>query len=571
MIPFITFVTEIGHESDNRWPTCEPNRSQTVLTRSEGITQSTLALPYGLRILAQIFPADEDPASMLTMNMKIDEINSDLLRQTLNGWQQGQPVPDIWAGLTMLAADGHRSLAQIGIALHDQLSNMVLESLNHQRAAEGFSAEIQYPNTRSDLLSSLAADFTHGNRELEAWSAVYSRYFSTVSLSVNEMSSAIPVTNRQLSRRLNLGLGRMVDLLQREELAYRQQFRAAHQHRHLPGHSLYHLFGVTESVKLVAELLRDEKVSFVSIEGIGGIGKTTLANAVASQMATSGDWDDILWISARHQWLTEHGEMRADDQSARSLYEILAKMAEQLGLTHLAGLTSQDKLLEMRKLLLTSPYLVVIDNLETVDDVRELLPSLMPLAGATRFLFTSRQSMAPFGHVHVIPVKALSLGDSRGLLESELRRQGRLPNISDELMTQLYQTIGGLPLAIKLTAAQMRHLPLTEIVAQLKRATRDVPGRLYTYIYRRSWQMLDDMGRQLLLDLLDISSLGESLDWLKMMSALPDDLFEKALSQLLDHSLLEMNSEAGETKYWLHRLTVTFLHTEILSDWGSGV
>lgn len=73
--------------------------------------------------------------------MKVDEITTDLLRQTLNSWQKGHSFPEVWAALGMLLpAAGGRQLAQISIALHDLLSDMVVENLSQQRAAEGLPA-----------------------------------------------------------------------------------------------------------------------------------------------------------------------------------------------------------------------------------------------------------------------------------------------------------------------------------------------------------------------------------------------------------------------------------------------
>ena len=49
---------------------------------------------------------------------------------------------------------------------------------------------------------------------------------------------------------------------------------------------------------------------------------------------------------------------------------------------------------------------------------------------------------------------------------------------------------------------------------------------------------------------------------------LPESQFQDALTQLLDHSLLEISQILPAPRYHLHRLTVTFLQSEILLGWG---
>lgn len=88
------------------------------------------------------------------------------------------------------------------------------------------------------------------------------------------------------------------------------------------------------------------------------------------------------------------------------------------------------------------------------------------------------------------------------------------------------------------------------------------------FIYRRSWLALGDSARMLLLSMLPLASDGEDVEWLALMSFLPPDEFEGALAQLRDYSLLETAGSPESPRYRLHRLTTTFLQTEVLAGWG---
>ena len=47
----------------------------------------------------------------------------------------------------------------------------------------------------------------------------------------------------------------------------------------------------------------------VSLEGIGGIGKTAVARAFVAQPDLSANWPEILWVSARQSFLAEDGSL----------------------------------------------------------------------------------------------------------------------------------------------------------------------------------------------------------------------------------------------------------------------
>jgi hypothetical protein len=211
---------------------------------------------------------------------------------------------------------------------------------------------------------------------------------------------------------------------------------------------------------------------------------------------------------------------------------------------------------------------VVIDNLETVSDVDALMPSLARIGRPTRFLLTSRQSMSHFPYVTRLAVPPLSMAHSRLLIESELRRRGRGTMPTLEEMEALYEIVGGMPLALKLVAAQMNRWPISVLLENMRHARLAAPESLYTFIYRHTWQALHDNARNLLLSMMTVAPTGEDLDWLRLIGAQPLNEFDDALSQLLAYSMLEVAGPPDAPRYGLHRLTATFLQTEILTDWS---
>jgi hypothetical protein len=342
----------------------------------------------------------------------------------------------------------------------------------------------------------------------------------------------------------------------------------AHRSR-FPKPEYLRLFGVEPLIQNLISLLSDPYgPAFVSLEGLGGIGKTALARAASQRLAEASEpFAGHGWISARHRWLTPRGDLESLKDPARSVNDVVTRLAEQLGQLHLTGLSITDKLDRLRPLLREEPYLIVVDNLETLTDILELLPALQPLAGASKFLFTSRRTLRHFPYVHVLTVPRLSSADSEALIRSELERRGQVGDLPAAIMERVYELIGGLPLALKLAAAQIGHLPAKHILRGLERADRQTPQALYTHIYHRAWHQLSAPARDLLLSLLNVSPDGENVSWIRLASTLPASQFKIALAQLLDYSLLEIAQALPEPVYRLHRLTATFLQSEILLDW----
>lgn len=490
-----------------------------------------------------------------------------LLNDTLRAWRQVEEIPAGLLELDVLRQQGSASRIEREIRLRELVESIVIEQLAEQRRAEGILPD-ENGRTRSGLLSAVQADFQPENSELEAWSALYHRYLAQVPISVEQLAAAVPINVRNFRRRVSSGEQRLLALLQRLEVAEHNRLRHIRLSRHLPPPEYIQLFGVDALKRELAGLLRRESgPDLVSIEGLGGIGKTALARAVAFELAEESDLEGIAWVSARQTWLNDQGAIEATPNAATSLADIVSRLTTQLGFAELAGLGVEAKIDRLATFLRSTRHLIIIDNLESVSDVELLLPALAPLTRPTRFLLTSRQALSHYPSVTRFPVQPLSLQDSRSLVEAELRRHGRAVALRQEDMAALYEVIGGMPLALKLIAAQMSHWPLAVLLENLRYARHRVPEQLYTFIYRRSWLALNEQARQLLLSLLPLAPDGEDIEWLRLMSFLPPDDFGDALAQLLDYSLLETAGPPESPRYRLHRLTTTFLQTEVLTAW----
>lgn len=511
--------------------------------------------------------------------MNLDAITVELLEETLKAWKSYREPPAILLDMALLGASSSDLQKEREILLREQLEKIVFEMLvlNRNNTNQTVTHPAKVSISKDHVLQNLRDDFSSGNSELEAWSAVYHLYLISpdFNMSVSELAdTAMPGMTKdkpsQFRRRVKEGLNRFVTALQKAEFQARQHPRELP----LPSPEYSKLFGVEDMIHQIYDWLKtpdDSGPFFVSIEALGGWGKTALARAVASRFLVSGFFTEIVWVSARQEALNDSGKIRQIQDPARSTDDIVTHLAEKFIPGRLAGLSRESKIEQLKSILPNKPYLVIIDNLETLLDIEDLIPAIYPLAGKTRFLLTSRASFGKFPSVQCIRVPELSRSDSLALIQSELHRKDRQVALSNEEMDKIYSVVGGVPLALKLIASQLKYLSLTRILEGLREARQRTPEAIYTYIYRRTWQeLLDESARLLLLSLQHIPSEGEDETGIYENSLLPRPDFEAALAQLLDCALLEMTGALNAPLYHLHQLTVTFLQTEILLGWQGG-
>jgi predicted ATPase len=234
------------------------------------------------------------------------------------------------------------------------------------------------------------------------------------------------------------------------------------------------LVGRKAELAQIVDRLANPLCRLLTLTGPGGIGKTRLALAAATEMA----------------WTYAHGAAFVSLAPVTTAGDLSATLAQALGLS-LSGLGEPDELVV--RALREREMLIVLDNFEQllapgtglagVEAARESvrwLAGLILRLPTTQFLITSRERLNVLGEWLVevpgltYPVEAAAVpepSDAEELFAQCARRVAPAFELTPDLLpavARICRLVAGTPLALELAAAWVRLLTCAEIVAELE-------------------------------------------------------------------------------------------------------
>ncbi len=254
--------------------------------------------------------------------------------------------------------------------------------------------------------------------------------------------------------------------------------------QNLPIRDFSMLIGRDREIQQLLDLLSfDSPTHCVSVEGIGGMGKTTLALSAAyqclqtpqqSEQGLTSAFDAIVFTSAKQHRLTPHGILPRlkSEHRLRDLFRAIVRTFHRPDLL----LADFDEQLEqIQDLLGGQRTLLIVDNLETLEDTEAIFSFLYDLPLLVKVVITSRQQ-TPFTPIHLQP-----LTEPEGIRLIQHHAQIKGVPLSFTEAQGLYHCTSGIPAAIVYAVGQLAAgYPLKEVPLRLTRSTSDYSRFYFT-------------------------------------------------------------------------------------------
>jgi predicted ATPase/DNA-binding SARP family transcriptional activator len=265
--------------------------------------------------------------------------------------------------------------------------------------------------------------------------------------------------------------------------------------------------GRTAELKTVTTRLRDNQTRFLTIVGLGGMGKTRLAIAAAQILAETGSRyvDGICFVS-----LT----------SLTSAAKLAITLADALDFTFFAGSPPE---MQLQNFLRHKSMLIILDNSETMLALPDrhmgmaLIAGLMETAASIHWLATSRTRLNLQGESILLldgmPLSEEDQTDSMTLFAQCARRiQPAFAVTADNQadVRHICALVQGMPLGIEMAASWVDMLPPAEIAQEIEQSIdfletllHDVPARHRSIraVFDTTWTLLSAAEQTLLTDL----------------------------------------------------------------------
>jgi predicted ATPase/transcriptional regulator with XRE-family HTH domain len=297
---------------------------------------------------------------------------------------------------------------------------------------------------------------------------------------------------------------------------------------------LTRLIGREQEIAGIVARLRDPQVRLLTLTGMGGIGKTRLA--LAASTAVRDDFPDGVFFVPLAQ--------------TRDPGLVASLVAQALGVN-----PAREPVADLIKAHLAErPVLLVLDTFETVLDAAPFVADLLAGCPGLTLLATSRAALRVRGEYEFgVPPLGLAADGAAATLFAEralaVRGDLDLRGPAAPVVAEICRRLDGVPLAIELAAARVKHLPVIALrdhldhrLGVLTGGAQDLPPRQRAMRATVAWSydLLDADARALFRRLSVFA--GWTLESARIVCGASEPALDvlAGLSTLVDHSLVTL-------------------------------
>ena len=267
------------------------------------------------------------------------------------------------------------------------------------------------------------------------------------------------LTSQPETERPGLGTIVKLPLLSRE----RQQFFAIKEPYNLPQKTYDKFIGRSAEIKkLIRYISPDYREHITQVIGIGGVGKTALVVEVAyrclearrnldpdSDRNRIPTFDAIIFTSSNTTNLVRSKFIPRHEKES-TLLDVFRVIAETLNEPIITQVSETKQLEQVRIVLAKKSVLLIVDNMETLSkkESSKIISFLNNVPYPTKVVITTRES---FGF-NTTFISSLPQKESERLIKVQAQAKG--VSFTNQQITQIYQRLGGTPIALIYAVAQ---------------------------------------------------------------------------------------------------------------------
>ncbi|XP_030457606.1 disease resistance protein RPV1-like [Syzygium oleosum] len=317
--------------------------------------------------------------------------------------------------------------------------------------------------------------------------------------------------------------------------------------RNLPDH----LVGIHDHLEDVTRLLQEGSldVRFVVIHGMGGIGKTTLAEAVFNRVSHQ---------FSGHSFLSNVRESSQDDQIRELQWRLLSDI---LKFQPKRIYDTNDGISMIKERFRHKKVLIVLDDVDNRNQLMKLAGKQDWFGPGSRIIITTRDigflpinrgrlrdsDSIPQEEFYIYKMKEMPLDHALELFSKHAFRRDTPPHDYYKIATKIVKTTGGLPLALKVIGSSLCYKSEAVWEDMLEKLMK-MPNREVHDILMISYEMLEYEQQQIFLDIA-CHMAGEQIDDAILMWKSCEFFPNHAIDVLINMSLIRV---VYREKLWMH-------------------